>query len=647
MTAARNDTRVLPGTPPEEGLRTLREARGYFITNTARDLSQSDFKNRILPHTDMEVAAERDAAGFFSLEITGGASVHVDMLRKQINPFERLHLLRRKMPRTLFQTLCRGVNLFGYRPYPENVIRLTVQAFAEYVDVWRVFDYLNHLPNMIPVYEEVKRAGKYLEPAVCFSTGPEHTDAYYVKKAGEILDVTGPEIILAIKNHSGLGTPARIGRLVAALLDAYPDLVIHYHGHNTDGNDTARIVAAVKAGARIVDAGDHAMTGFFGPPPILTVIHTLEEDGHLAVGVDRDAVIAASEKLKPIRPAYVHFESQFKGFDPTVHIHKLPGGAMGSSFEQAVKGGFLDRMTEILTRELPRVHREMGNFWSVTPGSQILWTTAVTHTLTGIRYENASEDLKSLMLGRYGPFPFYRPADEIYRAVFGPDWKGVLAREEGLQECPPMDVNAEREKLEKAIDRPADGRELVLYLQHPRDAVDFFKFEEEFGKTYVLPPEVWFRRDGFLPGERVTFRDHTGKHHQVAFGPSHPTKGGGVLTYLIVDHHPEPFVHHPETEDGAAVRSELTPEEIASLAEMGEIRALTAGVVSEVKEVAGARVKEGQLLLVMEAMKMLNRIESPIAGTVKEVAVKEGQQVRQGDLLVKVRPRREKRNGAA
>jgi len=643
MKATDPHARILPGTSPEECLRTLRACDGYFVTNTARDLSQSDFKNRILPHTDMQVAEERDAAGFFSLEITGGASVHVDMLRKQIHPFERLRLLRKKMPHTLFQTLCRGVNLFGYRPYPENVIRLTVQAFAEYVDVWRVFDYLNHVPNMIPVYEEVQRAGKILEPSLCFSTGPEHTDAYYVRKTREILEVTGPRILLAIKNHSGLGTPGRIGRLVAALLDAYPDLVIHYHGHNTDGNDTARIVAAVKAGAKIVDAGDHAMTGFFGPPPLLTVIHTLEEEGHRAVGIRPEAVIAASEKLKPVRPAYADFESQFKGFDPTVHIHKLPGGAMGSSFEQAVKGGFLHRMTEILTRELPRVHRELGNFWSVTPGSQILWTTAVAHTLTGVRYENASEDLKNLLLGRYGPFPFYRPSEDIYRAVFGPQWRSTLERDGGPEACPPMDLEAERAKLETAIERPADTRDLVLYLQHPRDAVDFFKFEEKFGKSYVLPPEVWFRRGGFQPGEKVAFQDHTGKHHQVVFGPSHPTPQGGILTYLMVDHHPEPFLHQPEAENGAPGRAALTPEGIASLAEMGEIRAMATGVVAEIRAAVDGRVQEGDLLLVMEAMKMLNRIESPIAGTVKEIAVKEGQQVTQGDLLLKVRPRSARR----
>ncbi len=110
---------------------------------------QSDFKNRIMPHTQLLVAQERDDAGFFSIEITGGASVHVDMLRRQINPLEKLDVLSEKMPNPLFQTLCRGINLFGYRPDPENVVRLTVRTFARHVHVWRVFDFLNHIPNMI------------------------------------------------------------------------------------------------------------------------------------------------------------------------------------------------------------------------------------------------------------------------------------------------------------------------------------------------------------------------------------------------------------------------------------------------------------------------------------------------------------------
>jgi len=231
------EERITPEELKKKGVRhileKIRRTEGYYVTNTERDLSQSDFKNRILPHTQLLTAERRNAVGYFSIEISGGASVHVDMLRKQINPLEKLQILSASMPDTLFQTLCRGINLFGYRPYPENVIRLTVQSFARYIQVWRVFDFLNYIPNMIPVFEEVKAAGCILEPAICFSTGPEHTDEFYVKKVGEILEVTGDDIILCIKNHGGLGTPGRIGNLVKAILRKYPHLIIHYHGHNT------------------------------------------------------------------------------------------------------------------------------------------------------------------------------------------------------------------------------------------------------------------------------------------------------------------------------------------------------------------------------------------------------------------------------
>ncbi|HFQ89094.1 MAG TPA: pyruvate carboxylase, partial [Desulfobulbus sp.] len=437
-------TRITQGMAPSEVLAILRQADGYYITNTARDMSQSDYKNRILLHTDLLAAPAREAAGYFSLEITGGASVHVDILRKQVDPFLKLELLREKMPDTMFQTLCRGVNLFGYRPYPQNVIRLTVREFAKYVDVWRTFDFMNHVPNMQAVFEEVAKAGKINEPCICFSTGPEHTNEYYIGKVREILDVTGDEIILCIKNHGGLGTPRRIGELVNAIKQTYPDLVIHYHGHNTDGNDIGRITAAIENGATIVDASDHAFTGFYGPPPILTVIQTMKDLGKTAIGIDEEAVIATSDAIRDQRPHYAQFEAQIKGFLPTVQIHKLPGGAMGSSLEQASKGGFLDRMPDILHKELPRVQVELGNWWSVTPGSQILWTTAVSNVLEGDRYGNPSGDLKNLLLGKYGPFPFYRPEDWIYEKVFGSDWEKILEEEGGIMEIEDMDIEKER-----------------------------------------------------------------------------------------------------------------------------------------------------------------------------------------------------------
>jgi len=632
--------RIVQGMGIAEVLKTVRGANGYYVTNTARDMSQSDYKNRILLHTDLLAAPSREEAGYFSLEITGGASVHVDILRKQVDPFLKLELLREKMPKTMFQTLCRGINLFGYRPYPQNVIRFVVKEFAKYVDVWRVFDFLNHVPNMQAVFEEVQSAGKILEPSVCFSTGPEHTNEYYVKKVAEILAVTGQDIVLCIKNHGGLGSPKRIGDLVDAVLQKYPEMVIHYHGHNTDGNDIGRIVAAAMAGAKIVDASDHAFTGYYGPPPILTVVQTLKEYGRQAVGLNESAVMETSEILRPERKYYEYFESQFKGFDPTVQIHKLPGGAMGSSFEQAVKGGFLEKMPEILHKELPKVQVELGNYWSVTPGSQILWTTAVSNVQGGERYGNCSGDLKNLLLGKYGPFPFSQPPDWIYEKAFGPDWRAVLAQEGGMDAIEDIDIEKERKSLADKLGYMPTEQQLVTYLQHPNDAVNFFRFEEKFGKVYVLPPSILFRRGGFRLGETLAFKDHAGKEHVIEMGPMQESEGGAETNvYLNIDHHQRHFVfENAVAEAGEAKAIRLSKKEIEDLAKAGDVRAPFTANICEISVKEGQEVKAGEKLVVLEAMKMQTPMNSEVDGVVAKIVTKMGDAVQAGDELVKVTP---------
>ena len=629
--------RIIQGTSAGEVLKKLRAAKSYYITNTARDISQSDFKNRILLHTDLLAAEQRDKAGYYSLEITGGASVHVDMLKKQVNPFTKLELLREKMPNTMFQTLCRGVNLFGYRPYPQNVIRFTVREFAKYVDVWRVFDFLNHVPNMQAVLEEVALAGKINEPCLCFSTGDEHTNAFYLNKVQEILDVTGPEAVLCIKNHGGLGTPRRIGELVDAIKQRFPDLVLHYHGHNTDGNDVGRIAEAVIKGVTIIDAADAAFTGFYGPPPVLTVIQVLKEHGFDPVGIDEEAVIATSDIIRDERQHYQQFESQIKGFQPTVQIHKLPGGAMGSSLEQAVKGGFLKEMPEILHKELPRVQKDLGNFWSVTPGSQILWTTAVSNVLGGERYGNPSGDLKNLLLGKYGPFPFYQPAEWIYEKVLGEDWKEQLASEGGVDTIADIDLAEEKAALHEKIGKEPTDRQLVLYLQHPVDAVDFFKFEEEYGMAYVLPPSIFYRQGGFEVGDTLYFTDLVGKEHIVEIGPSPTVDTGETAVYMNVDHHPMVYTFQPERNGSeAAARIQLSKEEIMDLAMAGDVRAGFAGNLVEVTVAEGDQVKRGDKVAIMEAMKMQTPLVSEIDGIVTVITAKTGAALQPGDKILKI-----------
>jgi len=525
---------------PADILRTLREAEGYFLCNNERDVSQSDFKNRLMPITSVRVAPFRDAAGFFSAEVSGGASIHMDLRHKQVNPFERLRIIRKAMPQTLLQTVCRGANLFGYRYYPENVIRLTVKKFAEYVDVWRVYDFLNHVPNMMLVFEEVLKAGKILMPSICFSTGKEHTNSYYVGKVREILDVTGPNVILSIKNFAGLGTPKRLGQLVEAICEAFPGIILHYHGCNTDGNDIGRMTAAVLAGAKICDVADHGYGSVFGQAPALTLIQNLRDYGKKALGISIKALLQSSDILRQERKIYEPFESPFRGHDPTVAHYKLTGGAVASAYDQADKGGFLDRMPEIF-QEMARVQTELGNWWSVTPGSQILWTTAVNNILYG-RYEKPSLDLQNLILGRYGPLPFYEPEDYIcekvleYQRTDGKKWQKILLDERGMVRPAEVDVDQERTRLQTKLRRQVSDEELVLYLQFPFDALSYFQFEHKYGKVWLLPPEIWFRRTGFQAGERFSFSDEFGVPHSIEV-ISTRREGNNVLTTLLVDHH--------------------------------------------------------------------------------------------------------------
>jgi pyruvate carboxylase len=251
-------------------------------------------------------------------------------------------------------------------------------------------------------------------------------------------------------------------------------------------------------------------------------------------------LLDASDVLRRERRLYEQFCSPYKGFDPTVKRHKLTGGAASIAFEQAEKLGLLERIHDVFA-ELMLVNKELGNIWCVTPGSQILWTTAVNNVLHG-RYERPSDDLKHLLLGRLGPFPFSDPQQWIYEKVLeynrtdGKKWHQILQDESGIQRMKDEDLDERRRQMEKELKRPVNDEELSLYLQFPRDALEYFRFEERFGKTWLLPPNVWFKRGGFEDGTRITFPDYDGKTHHIDVVS---TRRSGELVHssLLVDYH--------------------------------------------------------------------------------------------------------------
>ncbi len=518
----------------------VRNYEGYLLTNNERDVSQSDFKGRIMPWTTLRAAAHRDSSGYFAFEVSGGASVHVDIMKKQVDPFEKLRMVRKAMPNTLIQAGCRSHNLFGYRPYPESIIRKTVAAFSKYVDVWRVYDFLNHIPNMKIVGEEVLRAEKVLIPSLCFGTGPEHSNEFYLSKVEEIVSTFGRDIILGIKNHSALGSPERIANLVEAIKSDFPDIPIAYHGHNTDGNDLARMVAAIRAGVKIVEVSDHGFGAWYSQAPALSLIQVLEDYGYEPKGLNVSSIIKTSEIIRQERRYYAKFESPFRGVDPLVRAHRLTGGAVSMAYEQAEKLGLLSRINEIF-EELAMVIKELGNIWPVTPGSQILWSTAVSNVLYG-RYEQPSDDLKRLLLGRYGPFPFYDPPEWIYQKVLehkrtdGKKWYDILRTEGGIAGESDSDLEDKKIELEKEVGRTVSDEELVLFLLFPRDTVNFLRFLDRYGKTWLIPPYVWFQEGQFEDGTRITFSDDKGKIHCIDIVSTQVLENS-VKTSCLVDYH--------------------------------------------------------------------------------------------------------------
>ena len=659
-------------------LKGVRESGEIWLTNTGpRDTGQSDFKNRFTLHDMSRLVPIYDATGYFSVEIHGGARFHQDLLNNKIDPFEESRVWAEGMPNVLTQTLIRSTNVWGYRMYPRNVVRAAVRSFLPTIDVWRCFDFLNYVPNMAPVAEEVLKGGKIFEPAISFTEAPECTDAYYLRVVSEIVSLCGGTsgIILCVKDMAGVGSPERIRRLIDAILQKHPDLLLLYHRHSTDGLVIPAMAAAAGAGARLFDVTDDAFSRFYGHPPVRPLARFLRELG-FSVRFDMERAGEATDVIRGFIRNYERFESPYKGFSHDVTSHRMPGGAFPSSFEQAEKGGFLDLMPSIL-KGMAYGNRIL-RYFDVTPGSQITWTTwagilqryhkeggeqNVRKLFLGLDryfqsgeriealsqadanlllqlYAGATDDLKNLLLGRYGPLPFGWPKDWVYRSVFGEEWEAKVKADRvessPLSRLPDENLSRSRKAMEEELGRPATQEEFVLYLMHPKAAVDFLKFRVTYGDTTVLPTSVWLsglRR----PGDSVSFT-LSGKPHEIRLVSIGEGVGGMKQVVLSVDNILHVFpVELPE----AALARKAVRK--ASPSAAGEIGAPMPGTVWRIGTKdralkAGDRVKKGEEVMNIEVMKTENAVKSPVSGVLQEICVKGNERVEEGQLLAVVEP---------
>jgi pyruvate carboxylase len=658
-----------PGMSPKEIVTAVRSLNGVCFTSVGmRDAGQSDFKNRHRIYDLKTLAPHYENMGLFSAECHGGARWHVGIMNRRESPFEETALLRDLMPNVLLQTLIRETNLFGYRPYPKNVIEYAVSRVD--IDVWRCFSFLNDVRNMRTVAEVVMKRGRLFEPTISFTSADWATNGYYLKVVRDIVDLCSgvEEIVLCVKDMAGVGDVTRIGELINAIKQVYPDLVINYHRHITDGLAIPALLSAAKAGARIIDVEEDSLVRFYGHSPILAVQALFEESG-IPVHLNRPEAEAAVQKVREWIGHYDWAESPFKGLDHTVTLHKMPGGAFPSSFEQAQKAEFLHLMPPIL--KLMSLYNRIVKYFDVTPGSQITWVTCsgiinryakergdagVKHIIALMikfveeqaqdigslshdereellmLFRNAPGDFKNLLLGNYGKLPVGWPAEWVYQSAFGAEWAAkIRERKESspLESVANDDLVKLRRELEDHLGRIATDDEFVLFLMHPKDALEYVAFRDQYGDApLALPTDVW--REGLKkPGDRVNF-DLWGKPYSlelVSIGAEHE---GFIHVVMKVNNKTRVYTVATPRARKVEIRMARGPNDVGAPIN-GNIWRIGNPERGPVK--VGDIVHKGEEIANLEAMKMENSILAHIDGQIAELCFKLNETVQEGQLL--------------
>ena len=654
---------------PGDIVSKIRSLDGVMLTCTGmRDAGQSDFKNRHRIHDLATLAPYYEKMNLFSSECHGGARWHVGIMNRRESPFKEIEILRETMPSVLLQTLIRETNLWGYRPYPKNVIEYVVKEVD--IDVWRCFSFLNDIRNMRSVAEVVMKRGRLFQPAISFTQADWTTNEYYLGCVDDIVDLCAgtDEIIFCIKDMAGVGSPARIRSLVDAIKQKYPDLVVQYHRHATDGLALPALLASAEAGAQIIDVEEDSLTRFYGQAPILGVQAFLEESG-IKVHLDREQTELAVQKVREWIGHYEWAESPFKGFDHTVTSHKMPGGAFPSSFEQAEKGGFLHLMPAIL--RIMSLYNKIVKYFDVTPGSQLTWVTCsgivnmyakeggesgVKHItrllakfvegkkqdMSAMSKEEQKElltlfrktpgDFKNLLLGGYGKLPMGWPDEWVYQSAFGDEWKEMMAKRKELSPLDSLeddDLNRISAELTDHLERAPTEEEFILYLMHPKDALLMVDFVEKYGEApFVLPTDVW--REGLKnPGDKVDF-DLWGKPYTIELASVGAEHEGHIHVVMRVNN--KTRVYSVDTPRAKKV-------EIRIASGKNEIGAPINGNVWRIGNPKRGALKigdiihKGEEIANLEAMKMENAILSPYDGHVEEICVKLNASVVEKQLL--------------
>ncbi|WP_435006330.1 pyruvate carboxylase [Tundrisphaera lichenicola] len=618
----------------------VREQKPLLLTDTTfRDAHQSLLATRVRTRDMVRVADAyaRLCPKIFSIEMWGGATFDTSMRFLKEDPWDRLAQLRERIPNILFQMLLRGSNAVGYTSYPDNVVRAFVRESASAgIDLFRVFDALNWIPNMEIALEAVRESGALCEAAICYTgdiLDPARTKynlKYYVNLAKE-LENRGANLI-AIKDMAGLCKPFAAEKLIRTLRDEV-GIPIHFHTHDVGGAQAASVLKGAEVGLDVADGAVSSMSGLTSQPSLNAIVESLRFTPR-ETGVEPTALVEMSRYWEEVRALYTPFETSLKAPSAEVYAYEMPGGQYTNLFQQAKALGLASQWPEVC-KAYAEVNILFGDIVKVTPTSKVVGDMALFLVANNLTPEDTvdpsrelafPESVVELFEGRLGQPPGGFPPVLQERVL-----KGRPAKTDRPgKDQPSADLEAARDKAGAYLGREASAREALSYLIYPRVFPDLASHERSYADTSVLPTPLFFF--GPEPNTEHLVEIEPGKTlivKRLTVGEAHID--GKRTVFFELNGQPRE-VEVVDRSLASAVRE--IPK--ADPNDPNQVAAPLPGLVVGVAVVAGDAVRKGQKLLSIEAMKMETTLYAERPGRVAEVVTAVGRQVKTGELLVRL-----------
>jgi len=579
-----------------------------------RDAHQSLLATRMRLDDMLPIASKLDDAGYWSIESWGGATFDSCIRYLGEDPWERIRALKKAMPNTKQQMLLRGQNLLGYRHYADDVVEKFVErAHKNGVDVFRIFDAMNDVRNLETAIKAAIKVGAHAQGTISYTVSPVHTLEMWLTLAKQLEDLGCHSI--CIKDMAGLLKPYDAEKLIKALKETV-SVPIAMQCHATTGLSTATYQKAIDAGIDMLDTAISSMSMTYGHTATETIV-SIVEGTERDTDLDLNHLEEIAAYFRDVRKKYAAFEGSLKGVDGRILLAQVPGGMLTNMENQLKEQGAADKLNEVLL-EIPRVREDLGFLPLVTPTSQIVGTQAVLNVLTGERYKTITKETAGVLKGEYGltPAPMNKELQE--RVLDGVE---VIT-------CRPADnIAPELATLEAELLKEAQEQGLTLADDQIDDVL-----------TYALFPQVGLKfiknrnnPDAFEPVPSVEDKSSkapskSASNNNSVKAEQYSVKVDGKVYDVVV-------AQGGELKEVTLKDSEHIPQS-ASVASGETLNAPLAGNIFKIKVKAGQVVNEGDVVIIMEAMKMETEIRAMHTGTIAEVLVGEGDAVSTGDAMI-------------